>query len=175
MRKPVECQISYNLETERYRFHSEDLNNLFRARETGDRAHAQTASQRIAAQQSFRILVAEPNVVYAEKRFFEPRITLKLPDGSTPILDDVHTVKMLADAKSEKGEGFFSNPTRWRAETLTSQSLTQLLLVTCRSFSVREYAGAAKWRNSKIKVCPGLVGPGTIAKLAKPPYWAAKQ
>jgi hypothetical protein len=116
--KPVECQISYNLETERYRFHSEDLNNLFRARETGDRAHAQAASQRIAAQQSFRILVAEPNVVYAEKRFFEPRITLKLPDGSTPILDDVHTVKMLAEAKSEKGEGFFSNPTRWRAESI---------------------------------------------------------
>ena len=55
--KPVECQISYNPETERYRFHSEDLNNLFRARETGDRAYAQTANQRIAAEQSFRILV----------------------------------------------------------------------------------------------------------------------
>jgi superfamily II DNA or RNA helicase len=116
--KPVECQISFNPETGRYRFHSEDLNDLFRTRETGDRAHAQTASQRIAAQQSFRILVAEPNVVYAEKRFFEPRITLKLPDGSTPILDDVHTVKMLADAKSEKGEGFFSNRARWRAESI---------------------------------------------------------
>ena len=108
--KPVECQISYNPETERYRFHSEDLNNLFRARETGDRAYAQTANQRIAAEQRFRILVVEPNVVYAEKRLFESRITLKLPDDSTPILDDVHTVKMLADAKSKKGEGFLFEP-----------------------------------------------------------------
>jgi superfamily II DNA or RNA helicase len=116
--KPVACHVTYNAETKRYRFHSEALNDLFRARDTGDRAHPQTASQRISAQQSFRILIAEPNVVYAEKRFFEPRITYKLPDGSTPILDDVHTVTILADTKSEKGEGFYRNRNRWRAKSI---------------------------------------------------------
>lgn len=116
--KQTLCSISYNDETKRYRFHSDALNDLFRARETGDRAHPQTASQRISAQQSFRILVTEPNVVYAEKRFFEPRITYKLPDGSTPILDDVHSVQVLADAKSEKGEDFYPDMGRWHAESI---------------------------------------------------------
>lgn len=116
--KPVSCNVAYNDETKRYRFHSDALNDLFKARETGDRAHQQTASQRISAQQSFRILVTEPNVVYAEKRFFEPRITYKSPDGSMPILDDVHVVKMLADAKSEKGEDFYTDKSRWHAESI---------------------------------------------------------
>jgi hypothetical protein len=116
--KPIECQISYNPETERYRFHSEGLNELFRQREKGERSHAPTASQRIATEQSFRILVTEPNVVYAEKRFFEPRIKLKLPDGSVPILDDVYAVTILQRAKSEKGEEFFADRTQWRAESL---------------------------------------------------------
>jgi hypothetical protein len=116
--KPVGCSVTYSAENKRYRFHSEALNEVFRTRETGDRAHPQTASQRISSQQSFRILIAEPNVVYAEKRFFEPQITYKLPDASTPILDDVHTVAMLAGAKSEKGEGFYRNRNRWRAESI---------------------------------------------------------
>jgi hypothetical protein len=116
--KSVDCNVSYNPETKRYRFHSADLNKLFGSRETGDRAHPKTASQRISARQSFRILVAEPNVVYAEKKFFEPRITHKLPDGSVPILDDVHAVKMLADVKSEKGETFYRDRARWRAESI---------------------------------------------------------
>ena len=116
--KPVDCNVSYNPESKRYRFHSEDLNELFRSREPGDRAHPQTASQRISSQQSFRILVAEPNLVYAEKKFFEPRITYKLPDGTVPILDDVHTVTMLANARSEKGEGLYRNRARWRAKSI---------------------------------------------------------
>lgn len=116
--KPIACNLNYNSRTKRYRFHSQDLNELFRSRETGDRAHPQTASQRISSQQSFRILVAEPNVVYAEKKFFEPRITYSLPDGTVPILDDVHTVAMLADAKSEKGELLYRDRARWRAESI---------------------------------------------------------
>jgi superfamily II DNA or RNA helicase len=116
--KPVECQISYNPETERYRFHSEVLNEIFRQRETGDQAHAPTASQRISAEQSFRILIAAANVVYAEKRFFEPRIALRQPDGSVPILDDVNAVDALAAAKSEKGEAFFGDRGQWQAESL---------------------------------------------------------
>ena len=114
--KSVECKVAYNLDTGLYRFQSEQLNELFRRRETNDRAHAQTASQRIAAQQSFRIMVAEPKVVYAEKRFFEPRIALAQPDGSIPVLDDVTTIPQLADAKSEKGEKFFGDRPRWRNE-----------------------------------------------------------
>ncbi|MGO9575710.1 MAG: DEAD/DEAH box helicase [Terriglobales bacterium] len=116
--KTVQCEIAYNPETELYRFHSEQLNELFRQRERNDRAHTPTASQRIAAEQSFRIMVAEPKVVYAERKFFEPRIALKQPDGSMPVLDEVHTVPMLADVKSEKGEAFFANRTRWRTESL---------------------------------------------------------
>jgi hypothetical protein len=117
--KAVECQISYNPETERYRFHSEGLNEIFRQREKGDRTHSPTASQKIAAEQSFRILVNEPNVVYAEKRFFQPRITFKLPDGSVPILDDVYAVTMLENARSEKGEAFFSTDrAKWHAESI---------------------------------------------------------
>lgn len=116
--KPMKCIVSYNPNTELYRFHSEDLNELFRARQGSDRVHAQTPSQRIATQQSFRIMVAAPGVVYAEKRFFEPRITMLQPDGSIPVLDDVHAVPMLAQVKSEKGEGFFADRARWRNESV---------------------------------------------------------
>jgi Type III restriction enzyme, res subunit len=116
--KAVKCEIAYNPETKLYRFHSQQLNELFRQRERNDRAHAPTASQRIAAEQSFRIMVAEAKVVYAEKKFFEPRIALKQPDGSMPVLDDVHTVPMLSDVKSEKGERFFGDRARWRKESL---------------------------------------------------------
>jgi hypothetical protein len=56
--------------------------------------------------------------VYAEKKFFEPRIQLHQPDGSIPVLDDVHTVPMLANVKSEKGEGFFGNRAQWRTDSL---------------------------------------------------------
>jgi hypothetical protein len=112
--KPIKCEISYNPETSVYRFHSEQLNELFRQRERGDRAHAPTASQRVAAEQSFRIMIAEPNVVYAERKFFEPRIAFKQPDGTMPVLDDVHSIAMLADVKSEKGERFFRDRARWR-------------------------------------------------------------
>ena len=116
--KDVECKVTYVPETGRYRFQSEQLNELFRRRDTNDRAHTQTASQRITAQQSFRIMVAEPKVVYAEKRFFEPRIALAQPDGSIPVLDEVYAIPRLADAKSEKGEAFFGNRSRWHDESV---------------------------------------------------------
>lgn len=116
--KPMECKISYNPEAERYRFHSEALNEMFRQRERGDRAHAPTASQRIAADQSFRILVSEPGVVYAERRFFEPRIAYRLPNGEMPLLDEVYAVPRLGGALSEKGEKFFTDRHRWRSESL---------------------------------------------------------
>ncbi|MDT3683703.1 MAG: DEAD/DEAH box helicase family protein [Pseudorhodoplanes sp.] len=116
--KRMDCTVSYNPNSELYRFLSDDLNELFRARQRKDRAQAPTASQRIATQQSFRIMVTAPGVVYAEKKFFEPRITLRQPDGSIPILDDVHTVPILGNVKSEKGEAFFANRARWRRESV---------------------------------------------------------
>jgi superfamily II DNA or RNA helicase len=116
--KPMECKVTYNSESGRYRFHSHALNEMFRQREIGDRAHAPTASQRIAADQSFRILVSEPGVVYAERRFFEPRIDYLLPNGEMPLLDDVHAVAKLGGALSEKGERFFADRERWHAESL---------------------------------------------------------
>jgi hypothetical protein len=54
----------------------------------------------------------------AEKKFFEPNVDLRQPDGSIPMLDDVHAVPMLANVTSEKGEGFFTNRARWRAESV---------------------------------------------------------
>jgi superfamily II DNA or RNA helicase len=48
--KNVECTVTYNPETKRYRFHSEGLNELFRRQERQEHSKAPTVSQRIAAQ-----------------------------------------------------------------------------------------------------------------------------
>jgi hypothetical protein len=61
--KKIECTVEYNPSTRLYRFHSEQLNALFERQDRNDGSQPQTASQRIASQQSFRINVAEPKIV----------------------------------------------------------------------------------------------------------------
>jgi superfamily II DNA or RNA helicase len=115
--QPVACQIEYVPGAKRYKFQSPQLDKLLGREERGDKVHVPTPSQEISSAQNFRLLVAAPNVVYAEKQFFQSR-PLKLPDGRMPILDDVHAISALAGVKSEKGELLFKDRTRWLRESV---------------------------------------------------------
>jgi hypothetical protein len=145
--KDVECKITYVPETGRYRFQSEQLNELFSRRETNDRAHTPAASQRITAQQSFRIMVSEPKVVYAEKRFFEPRIALAQPDRSIPVLDEVYAIPRLADAKSEKGEAFFGDRARWHDESVFGAVESICIETIAARLRSRWGSSVSRWRH----------------------------
>lgn len=105
--KQIGCSIVYVPDSGRYKFQSNDLNDLFSAAEAGDRRHARSASQRINASQSFRILVEKPGVVYAEGRFFQARLNWKAVNGEISILDDVTAISELGAIRSEKGEKIF--------------------------------------------------------------------
>jgi hypothetical protein len=86
------------------RLASDKLNELFPPKESGDRRQRQTIVQRLNQDQAFRIVVQSPGVVYAEGRFYKPRIRWTLEGGAKPVLDFVFSAPSLSNVTSEKGE-----------------------------------------------------------------------
>jgi hypothetical protein len=70
----IPCVIEYQIRTQKYRFQSERLNELFPAKEIDGRRQVQTLVQRLNQTQAFRILVGRNGVVYSEGKFYEPKL-----------------------------------------------------------------------------------------------------
>ncbi len=100
----VPCSIDFRTENGKYRLTSDKLNELFPPKESGDRRQRQTIVQRLNQDQAFRIVVQSPGVVYAEGRFYKPRIRWTLEGGAKPVLDFVFSAPSLSNVTSEKGE-----------------------------------------------------------------------
>ena len=100
----VPCTIEYREKSGTYRIRSEKLNELQQTGRTDDRRQRQTIVQRLNQDQSFRVLTRKSGVVYAERRFYEPRTRWIESDGSQPILDFVFACPSLKSINSEKGE-----------------------------------------------------------------------
>jgi hypothetical protein len=78
------------------------------------RRQRQTIVQRLNQDQSFRVLTQREGIVYAEGRFYEPKVRWTEEDGSQPILDFVYACPSLEDVTSEKGEdSFAADRTPW--------------------------------------------------------------
>jgi superfamily II DNA or RNA helicase len=110
----VPCSIEYREKSGKYRIKSERLNELFPAEQSDDRRQRQTIVQRLNQDQSFRVLTQREGIVYAEGRFYEPKVRWTEEDGSQPILDFVYACPSLEDVTSEKGEdSFAADRTPW--------------------------------------------------------------
>ncbi|MBB1090454.1 DEAD/DEAH box helicase family protein [Rhodopseudomonas palustris] len=118
----IDCNIEYREATGRYLLRSEGLNALDEPLATSDRRNTVPLTQRINQAQSFRIIPARADLVYSEGKFYRPRIDLKLPDGSLPVLEDVFAVPRLEEAISEKGQKTgpiqFTNHSVWQRQTV---------------------------------------------------------
>jgi hypothetical protein len=118
----IECNIEYRPSTGRYHLRSEDLNALEETIGTTDRRHQPMLTQRINKAQAFRIIPARAELVYSDGKFYRPKITLQLPDGTIPVLEDVFAVRKLEQAISEKGQKKgpiqFTNRSVWREQTV---------------------------------------------------------
>ncbi len=104
---PVDCQISFNRETQKYSLSSERLDELYPKEETADRRQSLSLVQRLNKDQAFRILVRKDHVVYAEGRFFRPKINWVVDGGEKPILESIIACPSLSEVESEKGEAVF--------------------------------------------------------------------
>ncbi|MGJ4891205.1 DEAD/DEAH box helicase [Bradyrhizobium sp. HKCCYLRH3099] len=118
----IDCNIEYREASGRYLLRSEDLNALDEPLPISDRRNTVPLTQRINQAQSFRIIPARADLVYSEGKFYRPRIDLKLPDGSLPVLEDVFAVPRLEEAISEKGQKTgpiqFTNHSVWQRQTV---------------------------------------------------------
>ncbi|MGQ3487550.1 DEAD/DEAH box helicase [Roseovarius pacificus] len=116
---PIDCQISFKEETQKYSLSSERLDELYPKEEAPDRRQPQTLVQRLNKDQAFRILVRKDHVVYAEGRFFRPKINWVIDGGEKPILGSVIACPSLGAVESEKGESFFlDDPVGWHRRSL---------------------------------------------------------
>lgn len=104
----IPCSIEYREEVGKYRLKSEALNNHIRPEATDDRRQPQTLVQRLNQNQSFRIIVRRPGVVYSEGRFYEPRLRWTGDNGAKPVLDYIFAAGCLANITSEKGEALYA-------------------------------------------------------------------
>jgi superfamily II DNA or RNA helicase len=116
---PIDCQISFKEETQKYALSSERLDELYPKEKTPDRHQPQTLVQRLNKDQAFRVLVRKDHVVYAEGRFFRPKINWVIDGGEKPILESVVACPSLDAVESEKGETFFEDdPEGWHRRSL---------------------------------------------------------
>src|SRR5690554_4750103 len=68
--------------------------------------------------QSFRVIPAVGDIVYANGKFYKPQGFSVREDGEFPQLDNVIAVPILRDLKTEKGEAIYPvNQATWRAES----------------------------------------------------------
>ena len=117
--EPIDCQITFIEETQKYSLSSERLDELYPKKETADRRQPQTLVQRLNKDQAFRILVRKDHVVYAEGRFFRPKTNWVTDGGEKPILEAVTSCPSMKDVESEKGEGFYQDdPEGWHRRSL---------------------------------------------------------
>jgi hypothetical protein len=106
--RDVPCSIEYREKSGTYSLKSEKFNELYPAEQTDDRRQRQTIVQRLNQDQSFRVLTQKNGVVYAEGRFYEPKIRWTETDGTQPILDFVFACPSLEGVTSEKGEDSYA-------------------------------------------------------------------
>jgi Type III restriction enzyme, res subunit len=104
----VPCSIQYRPDNGKYRLASDKLNELFPAKESGDRRRRQTIVQRLNQDQAFRIIVESPGVVYSEGRFYKPRMRWTVDGGGKPVRDFVSSAASLGNVTLEKGERHYA-------------------------------------------------------------------
>lgn len=104
----VLCSIEYREKSGTYRIKSEKLNELYKPEQSDDTRQRQTFVQRLNQDQSFRVLPRRSGVVYAEGRFYEPRMRWTEAGGTQPILDFVFACPSLKQIVSEKGEDSYA-------------------------------------------------------------------
>jgi superfamily II DNA or RNA helicase len=115
--KLVACQIEYNDKNKRYRIESQDLEDLYTIEPEGGKLVERPVLRHLNRRQSFRVLPDLAGAVYYEGNFFRP--TLRWKQGTElPVLDYVFTAPSLSPVISEKGENFYSAPTRWETESI---------------------------------------------------------
>ncbi len=113
----VRCSIRYNPETRRYAIDSKALNARHPPGPVPRGRRAIALTERLNTAQSFRILTAEPGVVYMYGEFLKARDVLRA-DGTVLPLECASAIPALGKTTSEKGEKTFSKPAAWRSESV---------------------------------------------------------
>lgn len=112
----VHCSIKYDEKTRRYKIISDELNMLYPATATSGRRTVMTLTQQINAEQAFRVLSPQLDVVYIHGEFVKTRDMVV--GGSVLPLQSAHAIEALKKTTSEKGEQFFADHARWHEESI---------------------------------------------------------
>lgn len=116
--KSYKCNIEYREKTGRYRIASAGLDQYFQAMTQSGRRSAFTFSELLNRTQSFRVIPALVDVVYANGKFYMPQGLEQREDGSFPQMDNLVAVPILRDLQTEKGERIYPNDkVAWRARS----------------------------------------------------------
>jgi len=134
--KTYPCNVTFNEGTQRYKIVSEALDKAVSIKSDDSSRTDTPVTTLINREQSFRIIVPEPKVIYAHRKFFEVNTSYVRPDNSVPLLDRVYRIPALDHMVSEKGENFFGSRTVWKRE-----SVFGLIKAICDASSPGEIAG----------------------------------
>ena len=114
----VPCEIRYLPDSGRYRIISETLNQRHRPAATSRARRTVSLTEQINQAQSFRVLTAEPGVVYMYGDFLKAHDILG-SDGSVLALESAQGVAPLRETETEKGETLFdADPAAWAATSV---------------------------------------------------------
>ncbi|NRB54908.1 MAG: DEAD/DEAH box helicase family protein [Salinicola sp.] len=113
----VGCSISYNPKSGRYAISSDELNAIFQQGLSAS-GTVMTLTERINAEQAFRVLTDEADKVYMHGKWAKAREIVS--DGRVPALDVAVVVEALRDTFVEKGEDAWANGnvTKWHKESI---------------------------------------------------------
>jgi superfamily II DNA or RNA helicase len=137
--KKFPCKVTFHESSQRYLVESEALDKEMSGKPIGTSETELPVTAQINREQSFRIIVAEPGVVYAHRRFFEANTSHVRPDNSVPLLDRVYRVSALDNMVSEKGEKLFRKRAEW-----TKKSVFGLMKAICDASLASEVAGSER-------------------------------
>jgi hypothetical protein len=135
--KVYPCHVKFNEATQRYKIVSEALDKAVSIKSLELGKTDTPVTTLINREQSFRIIVPEPHVIYAHRKFFEANTSHVRPDNSVPLLERVYRVSALDHMVSEKGEKFFSKKAAWKRD-----SVFGLMKAICDAASAGEVSGA---------------------------------
>jgi superfamily II DNA or RNA helicase len=113
----LDCSISYNAKSGRYALASDGLNAEFSQGLSASGA-LMTLTERINADQAFRVLTDETDKVYMHGKWAKAREMVS--DGRVPALDIAVAVPALKDAYVEKGEAAWAvgDDAKWQKESV---------------------------------------------------------
>lgn len=113
----VGCSISYNPKSGRYAISSDGLNDIFQQGLSAS-GTVMTLTERINADQAFRVLTDEVDKVYMHGKWAKAREIVS--DGRVPALDVAVAVPALKHTFLEKGEAAWAtgNEAKWHKESI---------------------------------------------------------